>query len=109
MPDLRISATDTMPDMTGSVSALAQARRVHEEDAQRIVDALLASLPGGTFDQVVRFMLERKASHLVVPYGTESTYEAGQKDALRTLASAVRKVLNDESVRSLASALTVAP
>lgn len=37
-----------------------------EEDARRIVDALEASLPGGTLDRLLAELLRRKASLLVV-------------------------------------------
>ncbi len=42
----------------------------HEQEAQTIVDHLLLTLPGGTVDQILRILLQEKASQLVVPIRT---------------------------------------
>lgn len=47
---------------------LRQSIARHEIEASAIVTALRASLPGGTFDAVLRKMLEAKASALRVPF-----------------------------------------
>lgn len=38
-------------------------------DADKIVEALYNSLPGGTFDRVLVGMLKKRAAHLHVPFG----------------------------------------
>jgi hypothetical protein len=40
-----------------------------ELDADKIVEALYNSLPGGTFDRVLVGMLKKRAAHLHVPFG----------------------------------------
>jgi len=60
--DLDLSATQTFPDFED----LAEAKENHEADATFIVAALLASLPGGTVDAVLRQLLTHRASLLRV-------------------------------------------
>jgi hypothetical protein len=62
VPDLLIEATEQFPDIEDPKAARAQ----HERDATGIVSALLASLPGGTVDAVLRLLLEHRASLLRV-------------------------------------------
>lgn len=67
--DLALVATSTFPDLDP-----VEARNAHDADAQTIVAALLASLPGGTVDTVLRLLLEHRASLLRVtwPRGTDA-------------------------------------
>jgi hypothetical protein len=60
--DLNLVATKPFPDLDG----LTEARDAHDTDARFIVSALLASLPGGTVDAVLRLLLEHRASLLRV-------------------------------------------
>lgn len=60
--DLNLVATKPFPDLDG----IDQARDAHDTDARFIVSALLASLPGGTVDAVLRLLLEHRASLLRV-------------------------------------------
>lgn len=41
---------------------------LHRKQAKDLVDALYKTIPGGTLDQVLRELLERKASQLVVTF-----------------------------------------
>lgn len=54
------------PIETLTVSA---ADTLFENEAEMLEDALSASLPGGTYDRLLGYMLQRKASHLVVAHG----------------------------------------
>ena len=64
VPDLLIEAIHEFPD----VITLAESRDLHVQDAEQIVDALLATLPGGTIDQVLLGLLEHQASLFRIPY-----------------------------------------
>lgn len=66
VPDLMLAATQEMPSVDAGQVVLSEVRKVHVTDAETIVNALEASLPGGTLDQVLRLLLERKATYLVV-------------------------------------------
>jgi len=67
VPPLCIAATNEMPDYKHGTD-LATHARIHVDDAERIVAALYNSLPGGTLDQILRLLLERKASQFVVRF-----------------------------------------
>lgn len=67
VPHLCIAATQVMPDYRPNADLGAHAQ-LHVTDAQNIVKALYESLPGGTLDQILRLLLERKASQLVVRF-----------------------------------------
>lgn len=60
--DLHIVATKPFPDIKDHDEALG----THDTDARFVVSALLASLPGGTVDAVLRLLLEHRASLLRV-------------------------------------------
>jgi hypothetical protein len=62
--DVRIEITSPMPDYDGIGVITSR----FYEDALDLFKALRASLPGGTFDQLLALMLREKASHFVVPY-----------------------------------------
>lgn len=63
IPCLVIEAKSTLgPDF----KTLRRASERHEEEGRKIADALLEHLPGGTVDQVLRFLLEHHASLLIV-------------------------------------------
>jgi hypothetical protein len=51
-----------------SAETLEEIDIVFSGDAAAICDALEKSLPGGTFDRLLFYMLERKASHFVVSH-----------------------------------------
>lgn len=60
--DLHLTAERPFPDFE-SPKAAAEA---HDVDAQFVVSALLASLPGGTIDAILRLLLTHRASLLRV-------------------------------------------
>lgn len=64
IPDLHISGTFEMPSFGPDYAEKAPLR--FDEQGKRIVDAMLASLPGGTVDAVLRHLLLHRASLLVV-------------------------------------------
>lgn len=67
--NLEIIATEAFPSLEhikDGTAALAECRRIGEEDAKKIVDALFDTLPGVTLDQIVRFCFERRATYFVV-------------------------------------------
>lgn len=64
---LVIEALEPLPNDT---KRLLWASERHEEEGRRIADALLEHMPGGTVDQVLRFLLEHAASRLVVKHRT---------------------------------------
>lgn len=47
---------------------LAASAAIHREDAEAIEAAFFGSLPGATYDALLRAMLLRRASHFVVPF-----------------------------------------
>lgn len=69
-PNLFLAATNEIPDLPRGASddALRGNMQTFVTDAETVVNALYASLPGGTLDQVLRLMLERKASQYVVRF-----------------------------------------
>ena len=62
VPDLYLRATEPFPAGFDPTSAALR----HDYDARRVFESLRSSLPGGTFDAVLRHMLEHRASQLVV-------------------------------------------
>lgn len=66
IPDLSITATEPMPKgeaLNGDFSEwAARQREKFEREAQALCDALVTSLPGGTIDQLLRALLQYKAS-----------------------------------------------
>lgn len=68
IPDLNLSATEPMPSILNARESFYRPALtgVFEREAEKIVDALTASLPGGTIDQVLALLLRRKASIYVV-------------------------------------------
>lgn len=56
-PDLVVKAFEEFPE--GRPPAVAA--RLHQDDAARLADALLASLPGGTIDRLLLHLLEHRA------------------------------------------------
>lgn len=66
-----IEIHEPLPELAddGGIDAwLAVSGERFDQQAKAIVDALFASLPGGTLDRVLVEMLRRTASHLVVSY-----------------------------------------
>lgn len=108
-PDLIITAVEEMSGADNSLVWQALNMNNFVRDARAVVEAFSATLPGGTQDQILRLMLKRKASQLVVtdwsyPYDMPD-YERGRRDGLRALATAVQKVLTPEDVEALANVL----
>lgn len=62
IPDMILSATKPVPE----TKTLEESADVLLADAQKIVEALKGSLPGGTLDRVAALLLLDKASGLVV-------------------------------------------
>lgn len=62
--NVRLRIEQSLPEQ----SSLAKADAVFRSQAITIADALMDSLPGGTLDRLIAILLERKASHFVVPY-----------------------------------------
>ena len=65
-PSLAITAKDEIPNLDHLENYVERGQAIFRTDAAIIVDALYDSLPGGTLDQILRLLLERKASQLVV-------------------------------------------
>lgn len=64
-----IQIATTFPDLDDP----AAARLEHERDAAAIGDALWQSLPGGTIDQLIAYLLLSRASQLRVRFPKESS------------------------------------
>jgi len=72
LPDLCITASREFPRLPDTATkALSAHAAQFVADATAVVEALHASLPGGTLDQILRLMLERKASQFVVRFDRE--------------------------------------
>jgi hypothetical protein len=65
--NLTIQAHVETPDFPIAMS-LDTIRRFHEDQGRRLCDALFATLPGGTLDQLLRFMMEKRATLFVVRF-----------------------------------------
>ena len=65
--DLCLVATHEIPTPRAHVDP-DEHKHIFESDAAAVVSALYASLPGGTLDQILRLMLERKASQFIVRF-----------------------------------------
>jgi hypothetical protein len=68
IPDLELSAVEPLPEIRSVDESFYRPALtgVFEREAEKIVDALITSLPGGTIDQVLTLLLRRKASIYVV-------------------------------------------
>ena len=64
VPNLCIVATDEVESTPSLESAMA----IYTEQAEKIVSALYTSLPGGTMDQILIKLLEKKASFFKVKF-----------------------------------------
>ena len=64
VPNLCIVATDEVENTPSLESAMA----IYTEQAEKIVSALYTSLPGGTMDQILIKLLEKKASFFKVKF-----------------------------------------
>jgi hypothetical protein len=67
-PATRIIIEEEMPEL-GRMS-LAEFDAIFQSDAEAIENALHMALPGGTYDRLLVLMLQRKASHFIVPWAT---------------------------------------
>jgi hypothetical protein len=72
-------------------------------DADKVVMALYEALPGGTFERVLAKMMERKLSHLHVPFaGLRPRDAAAQRPEVRALVAVVEMLVNaDRSIELL--------
>jgi len=61
--DLHLVAAKTFPD---NIADPREHQATLDTDAQFVVSALLASLPGGTIDAILRLLLQHRASLLRV-------------------------------------------
>lgn len=75
LPDMRIEATEPIPDLPGDSGKIGEIREWEKSHRDRysqqgkaIVTAMLASLPGGTIDAVLLHLLEHRANIFRVPY-----------------------------------------
>lgn len=66
---LTVVARESFPDFTTQDYALGRARELHVQNAEKLGNALVSCLPGGTIDQLLIFLLKYRASELVVPFG----------------------------------------
>jgi hypothetical protein len=64
LPSLTIRIEEEIPKR----DTLQQAGAQFADQARLLVDALITSLPGGTFDAILVEMMRRKVSLFVVPY-----------------------------------------
>jgi len=64
LPVVTVTIETAVPEK----NTLEAARALYLADALCLVDALYASLPGGTIDAVLYVLLERKASLLSIAY-----------------------------------------
>lgn len=55
------------PDICGTPCSLSEVAFVHDDNAERVVDALCAALPGGTLDRVLAQLFARRSSLLSIP------------------------------------------
>lgn len=55
------------PDIIGTPCTLTEVAFIHEDNAERVVEALCAALPGGTLDRVLARLFARRLSLLSVP------------------------------------------
>ena len=62
-PKLTIKAHEQIHDL----KSLEEARALHRRQGIELADALLASLPGGTIDELLAELMRRKASLFSVP------------------------------------------
>lgn len=65
IPDVTIMLCGQMPEF----DSLKEAADAYDKDAEKLVDTLYRTLPGGTFDRLVAKMLLKKAGHFVIPHG----------------------------------------
>jgi hypothetical protein len=66
VPDLLVEATEPIPELPYSSLVNGEWRRMHEQEAKRIVDAMYASLPGGILHHVFAELARRRACELAV-------------------------------------------
>jgi hypothetical protein len=67
IPNMIIRATEPIPDLR-TPAWVQEAQDIHDRAGRRVAEALWQHLPGGTVDQVLRALLERRASLLSVRF-----------------------------------------
>ena len=65
--DVEIAISVEIPD----VPSLDEADKVYSYQAEKLEQILIDTLPGGTYDRLLGFMLARKASYFKVAYRKE--------------------------------------
>lgn len=66
-PDMVIRAEEPMPELA-TEEWLKEAQYIHVGQGRAVAEALWQHLPGGTIDQILRALLERRASLLAVRF-----------------------------------------
>ena len=101
VPDLSITTVEELPNLIATrTDALAEGMAIFRRQAKEIADALYTSLPGGTLDQLLREMLERKASHFFVPFGqTRHDVETCGVDKCPRCADYYAQIAKDKGTR----------
>lgn len=56
---------------------LDEVKRVHQDEAQKLFDALFGALPGGVFDKLAGLMLQKIGSQLVI---TKKAFDRPEKE-----------------------------
>jgi len=59
--------------------SLGETAQVFEQEAQKLVDALFGTLPGGVFDRVAGLMLSKVASRFIVAHDSPKPAERQRK------------------------------
>src|SRR5262245_24440220 len=75
VPSLKIVVRDTIssPEQQSRTDDVV---RFYKRDAKALVRSLWTSLPGGTVNWVLVYLLRHKASELIIPYGPEALDES---------------------------------
>lgn len=75
VPDLKIEAVDEFPMLRGE-EWNTLARDLHRENGRNLGQAMIDTLPGGTIDQLLLFLLEHRASLLCVRHAAAPAQES---------------------------------
>ena len=73
IPDTTIEIRDEVPDFVIAEGWEKAYRDYYDTEAKRLVDTLLACLPGGTLDRVLALLLQRAASLHRIQWPQEKT------------------------------------
>lgn len=67
-PDLMIEAKEEFPDFTREEYFAGKSAELHKTDAEALGRAIIGTLPGGTIDRLLVFLLEHQVSLLRVKH-----------------------------------------